>query len=178
MSVIVLEGPDGAGKTTVAQAISELCPGLYESLRCGPPSPDVEPFDQYSAVLDRAEELDHGGKVVVIDRLHVGELVYGRVLRKRSRLSIEQAQEIDRRLERINAVRAAFMPDTRTLWERQRKRDGGKPDPKSGAGSQHIQMIRAQYGWVLSFLPGWINVDTNRYPDAIARELIERATHE
>jgi thymidylate kinase len=175
MPIIVLEGPDGSGKTTVAQAISELYPGLYESLRCGPPSPDTEPYWQYDGIIDQAEMLENDGKLVVIDRLHVGELVYGRIFRGRSRLSIEQAQTLDDRLARLGAVRAAFMPSTRVLLERQHQRDGGKPDAKSGAGVSDTQMIRAQYRWVLSFLPGWIDVDTNRYPGVIARDLAERA---
>lgn len=175
MPIIVLEGPDGSGKTTVAEAIRELYPRLYKSLRCGPPSPDSEPYWQYDGVLNQAEEFDYDGKIVVIDRLHVGELVYGRIFRGRSRLSIEEAQWIDERLIRLGAVRAAFMPSTKILLERQHRRDGGKPDEKSGAKSSDTQMVRARYSWVLSFLPGWINVNTNRYPDVIARDLIRRA---
>lgn len=170
--IIVLEGPDGGGKTTLSESIKGLFPTRFHSLRCGPPGDDA--FGEYASIVDQAAQLSEAGKIVVVDRLHLGELVYGLIFRGHSQITMDQAREIDRRLDQHGTIKAAVMPSTAELVRRQIARDGGAPDKKSGATVGHTRGIRARYAWVLSGLSGWVHVG-NGYPDQIAVDIMEYA---
>ena len=74
--VIILEGPDGGGKTTLATWLKREHGFSY--VHAGPPTEPADMLAEYGAQLWKAL---HGRKNVVFDRLHLGELVYGPVLR-------------------------------------------------------------------------------------------------
>jgi hypothetical protein len=78
--VIILEGPDGSGKTTLAKNLEKFG---YTYLHQGPPGQE-NLFERYKRVLTTYQRT--GGKVVC-DRLFHGELVYGPVMRGHSRLT-------------------------------------------------------------------------------------------
>lgn len=79
MKHVVLEGPDGAGKTTLARAICSHFKMEYHHE--GPPPADGSLVDHYEHLLL------HSAVPTVFDRLYLGELVYGPLLRGASRLS-------------------------------------------------------------------------------------------
>ena len=93
--IILLEGPDKAGKTTLAQ---NLMTSLVDTgknvrlLRRGPIQNDV--FTEYLRPLD-----DLIGKsadtIYILDRWHVGELIYGPLLRDESQLTLAQAAYLE-----------------------------------------------------------------------------------
>lgn len=66
MTVFVFEGPDGAGKTTLARAVADLINAEYLHAS----APTVHPLVEYTAPLAMESS-------VVCDRWHIGELVYG-----------------------------------------------------------------------------------------------------
>lgn len=72
-TVVVLEGPDGTGKTTLANALVERG---WAYGHCGPPEKPALEF-----YLDGIREALTAGKPVVMDRLHVGSYAYGKVFR-------------------------------------------------------------------------------------------------
>lgn len=79
MKHIIIEGPDGAGKTSLARAI---CANLgYGYHHEGPPPQGVCLLTYYASLLHDTI------RPTVFDRLHVGETVYGPILRGESRLS-------------------------------------------------------------------------------------------
>jgi hypothetical protein len=78
--VIILEGPDGSGKSTLA---AELGGARHE----GPPG-DTDLFRHYQRKLQEEAYVVH-------DRLFHGELVYGPVMRGRSRLTPYQARYLE-----------------------------------------------------------------------------------
>lgn len=88
--LILLEGPDGAGKTTLAdlleREIRERFPDhAVTRLHAGPPV--LHPLDEYVTPL-----LDYRpgqGRHVICDRWHWGEAVYPEVLHRPSRLTPE-----------------------------------------------------------------------------------------
>jgi len=84
---VVLDGPDGAGKTTLAKIICKQYGMWYRHE--GPPPPGVPVFQHYSGLLEQTTE------PTVFDRLHVGELVYGPLLRGASGLTREQVDELN-----------------------------------------------------------------------------------
>lgn len=71
--IVVIEGADGTGKTTLARAVTDRLGAAY--LHAGPP--ELHPLVSYTAPLEPlADRID-----VVCDRWHLGELVYGPLYR-------------------------------------------------------------------------------------------------
>lgn len=81
--VIILEGPDGGGKTTIANKYAEDFGGVV--IHEGPPPPGTSDLlTYYSDKLRAACESNMG--LVIFDRLYLGEHVYGPVHRDQDRL--------------------------------------------------------------------------------------------
>jgi hypothetical protein len=79
--MIVIEGPDGAGKTTLAKQLAADLKLEYHHE--GPPPKDISPLDHYGRVL---EDFRRNKTDVVIDRFAYGERVYGPILRGKDNL--------------------------------------------------------------------------------------------
>lgn len=79
MKHIIIEGPDGAGKTTLARFLCHRHNMGYHHE--GPPPVGVSALEHYGRLLAEAP------RPTVFDRLHLGEVVYGPLLRGGSRLS-------------------------------------------------------------------------------------------
>lgn len=80
--LIVVEGCDGVGKTTLAEALVERLGRGAELRHLGPPV--RHPLEE--CVLDLDDYRPGVGRHVVVDRLHLGELIYGPIYRGESRL--------------------------------------------------------------------------------------------
>lgn len=92
--IIVLEGPDLAGKSTAARQFMADAPNR-ELLKKGPPG-SGSILEQYLGPIDaRHPELSKDAITLVLDRWHIGELVYGPLLRGKSLLTRQQADYID-----------------------------------------------------------------------------------
>lgn len=78
--VIILEGIDGSGKTTLAKELQNIG---YEYKHEGVPHPGVDLIAHYLSVLDSSMGSE---KNVVHDRLWLGERIYGPVMRNLDRL--------------------------------------------------------------------------------------------
>jgi len=92
--ITVLEGPDLAGKTSIAQRLMTGRPPRA-LLRKGPPRAGSI-LDQYlGPINDRLYLLTTTSTHLVLDRWHMGELVYGPLLRDKSLLTEQQADYID-----------------------------------------------------------------------------------
>lgn len=92
--VIILEGPDGGGKTILAQSLVEKYGFKYEHE--GPPEPSWSSdclFRHYVMTLYKAQ---HSRQPVVLDRHYLGETIYGPVMRDRSLLTDNQVTLIER----------------------------------------------------------------------------------
>lgn len=87
---VIIEGPDGAGKTTLAKQLQKKYKLEYHHE--GPPPAEPSALQHYAGLLLRTEA------PTVFDRLHLGELVYGPLLRNGSRLKPTDIVLMDRLL--------------------------------------------------------------------------------
>lgn len=104
--LIILEGTDGAGKTTLAEHLTVNFYGDVETIHAGPPQPGLSVFEQYAQpLLDRREKIASRDYLLILDRWHLGELVYGPLLRGKSALEPEQFAYLELLLESLGAVK-------------------------------------------------------------------------
>ena len=84
---VILEGPDGSGKTTLAR---RFVPLGYEYRHEGPPPKGVSAFEHYARLFAEAK------RPMVFDRFHLGELVYGPLLRGDASFTYDDAVRLTR----------------------------------------------------------------------------------
>ena len=97
--IYIFEGCDGVGKTTAAkrlQAKAEEMGFTTKMLHRGPPQGDV--LTEYTSDLDTGED------IIICDRWHWGEMVYGPIYRGKSELTSGGLMYIDMELARRGAV--------------------------------------------------------------------------
>jgi len=91
--IIIVEGPDGAGKSTVAK---ELAANYNAALiHTGPPRRDEPAVIQY---LGEARHYMVQPNDTVLDRFHLGERVYGPILRQQDTLGDIGQRQVERML--------------------------------------------------------------------------------
>lgn len=107
--LIILEGTDGAGKTTLADHLVSKMWTLgveTEVLHAGPPESGISVFEQYTLpLLERREKIARRNYLLILDRWHLGELIYGPLLRGKSQLDPEQFAYLELLLESLGAVK-------------------------------------------------------------------------
>lgn len=158
--IIILEGPDGSGKSTLAHAVASLLGGATV-VSSGPPIGD--PFNEY---MEKINEARLRPTHTIFDRLHVGELVYGPLLRGRSRLTAADAFIIEGTLNALCASGFHCTAPTATLKARLLHRDGGMPDKKSGARPDQSEDIRVKFAELLGERQSSMNSTVARAPNS------------
>ena len=93
MAVIILEGCDKTGKSTLAKELQER--HGYKVIKCSNPKGD--PYVEYVTKL-------LGEDNVIFDRFLYGELVYGPIYRRKSQLNANQVQNLELLLRSRDAV--------------------------------------------------------------------------
>jgi thymidylate kinase len=116
--VIVLEGCDGAGKTTVADALVSVYG--YTSIHCGRTPDDTDLVGRYREILARSGRL-------VLDRSFLSELVYGPLYHGRSRLSITDATNLALAVAERDGVLVHLTGQPEKIATRLQSRDGWSP---------------------------------------------------
>lgn len=109
----MLEGPDLAGKTTLANAMLKLLKG-GEIVHRGPPA-QSDPFLEY---LKPLEEMYYEGRWPILDRWHWGELIYGPILRGSSMMDAVQHEYIEMACMRYGVSRLLLIPTMSELRQR------------------------------------------------------------
>lgn len=116
--LIVLEGTDGAGKTSLAGHLAGQ--HGYAVVHCDRPPDGADLFGRYAA------DVATPGKVV-LDRCFVSELVYGRSPGGVCRLSAPDAAELALRVADRGGVFVHLTGSAETIAERLAARDGFAP---------------------------------------------------
>jgi len=134
MSIIILEGENKTGKSTLAGLLHEKTGyQLYKSSQ-----PVKPPYYEYMEMLD---EIGEGN--AIIDRFHIGELVYGPLYRGESKLSKKEFEEIEHRLLKLGTILIYCYDDASRLARRFRQ------EKEEFASTNKIQKTLRLYNDVL-----------------------------
>jgi hypothetical protein len=128
VSIFVLEGPDFAGKSTLARAIQASLTAAKAAdqqdvviVHMGEPTPaETADLTRHYLSSIATSRFTH----TIFDRLHVGELVYGPLLRGSSALQPKDMTTIDHELLRLSATLVYVNPGENELVRRFRGRRG------------------------------------------------------
>jgi thymidylate kinase len=120
--VVVLEGCDGTGKTTLATTLATQ--HGYSVVHSGRTPDDVDLLARYRSILATP------GKIV-LDRSFISELVYGPLQYGRSRLTTSDATQLALLVAARGGVLVHLISWPETIVARLRGRDGSAPPLES-----------------------------------------------
>ncbi len=101
--LVILEGPDGAGKTTLAGEIGDLCLQRGQSVfhRHFGHAPVTSALVEYTSGIHNVYRREHA---LLLDRWHLSEMIYGPMLRGGAGLSATQFFAVEEYLNEREAV--------------------------------------------------------------------------
>lgn len=123
MALILLEGVDGGGKSTLAGRIADTFTFLTEDepeppvlirIHKGKPTPHLDAFQEYELPLEQFDLRDlvrSKRDLVIMDRWHAGEQPYGTLYRGHSRLNNTGLLHVEMTLETFGAVKVLVQPE-------------------------------------------------------------------
>ena len=89
----IIDGPDGAGKTTLVKKIIEANPGAI-TMHFSKPNSDEEAFNYWKVYLEALKK-SAGASVVIFDRSWYSDMVYGPVMRGREEMTKENMETLE-----------------------------------------------------------------------------------
>jgi hypothetical protein len=113
--LIIFEGPDGAGKTTLVRETADLI-GQHAPvsvLHAGPPT--RHPIDEYEVPLAHYRPNTHH---IICDRWHLGEAIYPQVLNRKTKWNIAIQRHINLFLRSRGACVVLLKPSRKELMLR------------------------------------------------------------
>lgn len=118
MSLCILEGVDGAGKTTLAEYLCQRYKAMY--FHDGPPN------NPEYALSELTDDLAQHPERSVFDRFHLGNFAYGTVFRGSSDLSTFEMELLDEMLNKRGAALILCQPPEEQIEKnmRQRRKEG------------------------------------------------------
>lgn len=117
--IIIIEGPDGSGKTSLANQISEQTG--WPILHRDKPKTDEEKVAMYNNYM----QIACSSRNVIMDRSLYSELVYGPIMRDKSVISFYQMYTLERRMATSGAMIIYCTDKEAALWKRATKRGEG-----------------------------------------------------
>lgn len=118
--IIVLEGPDGSGKTTLAKHLKEN--HGYQYHHEGPPPASPEPLVYYGKIL--YEALQNPDGPVVFDRFAIGEAIYGPLLRNTNLMPTFALRTINRLMDAYGVKLVFCLPGYEAAYKNWKNRKG------------------------------------------------------
>jgi len=114
--IIILEGPDGSGKTTLAKQIARQTGYTYEHRS----KPENE--EEKARMMGEYIQMCKSKQNIIVDRCWYSEMVYGKVMRDQSYIDYPQMYELERMLAKNGAIIIYCTAPTAALWMRATKR--------------------------------------------------------
>lgn len=114
--IILLDGPDGSGKTTLANKLAKMAGGYVT--HCTQPKPeDGNMFEMYERILNAHKDSvpkDH--RVIILDRCWYSEMVYGPIMRGKSDISYPEMFALEAIVARRGGILIHCTDTPETLW--------------------------------------------------------------
>lgn len=114
--IIIIEGPDGSGKTTLAEILSRQT-GFPVVHRTQPKSEEEK-----AKMMDGYVDAIKKGKNIIFDRCWYSEMAYGPIMRDKSVISYPEMYELEQLLTKRGALIIYCTDKPETLWYRCSKR--------------------------------------------------------
>lgn len=115
--IYIVEGPDGAGKSTLAQQIKAASPGS-EILHFGAPKNSVEAdnyWKDYMYGIEKAAD----GRTIIFDRSWYSDRVYGPVMRNREEMTLSHLTALEHAVRSCGGGLVIYCTGVqRKLWSR------------------------------------------------------------
>ena len=164
MAAIIIEGIDGAGKSTLVERIKKSVPPHFDVVLTHKSQPKHKEADrEYCYQLSWLRN----NHFFIADRYHVGEMIYGPIYRSNSIVDEDAFDRIEQSLDKLNAVKVVLLPSKKTVKQRLKERgeDFLKPE--------YVDEVYNFYKDFLANNPGWIKLEDNS--KEIADSLVETA---
>ena len=110
--ILIIEGPDGSGKTTLANKISQQT--SWPIIHRTQPKSD----DEKKTMMDSYLEVISSGRNCIFDRSWYSEMVYGPIMRDTSVISYAQMFTLERKLSKRGAMLIHCTGPSDILWKR------------------------------------------------------------
>ena len=114
--IIIIEGPDGSGKTTLANQLSKQTG--YKIIHRTQPKTEEDKAIMMVEYLDAIWSKEN----MIFDRCWYSEMVYGPVMRDASVISYAQMYDLERRLMEVGAMIIYCTDAKQVLWARCQER--------------------------------------------------------
>lgn len=154
MNPVVLEGCDCAGKTTLAREL-EKCGYTY--VHNGPPAPGEYVLKTYTEQLFQS-----ANSLVVFDRFHLGEVIYGPILRGHSGLSDEDYISLDIRIQALGGIVVICLP----TWQQVLDGWAGRKDKEHVQQYAQMREVYNQYRRLIETHDHYLHYDYNLFTAA------------
>jgi deoxyadenosine/deoxycytidine kinase len=141
---IILEGPEAAGKSTLAKRMSSMYG--YEVVHFSYPKTDLEKKNMF----DMYQELVYANNGVIIDRCWYSEMVYGPIVRDGSNITLPQMYELEKMIisQGGGMVIHCTAPIAK-LWERFKRRG----DDYIRQDFETLLLLKKQYETLMHKVP-------------------------
>jgi len=151
--VIVLEGPDGSGKTTLARKLESMG---WEYHHEGPPERGINVVEHYLRIIDSSLKSPRN---IVHDRLFAGETVYGPIHRNYDAIGGWEGLRLFKRLTTSRPIfQFLCMPKHKILEDNLRS----NPEDLERYGLEKFRKICDRY-WELDHVMNWRIFDYTKH---------------
>ena len=117
--IIIIEGPDGSGKTTLAEKLSKQTNyPIIHTIHKSQPKTDEEK----KLMMGEYLQTIRSGKNMIFDRCWYSEMAYGPVMRGTSAISYPDMYELEEQLTKCGAIIIYATGHKAALWQRCQKR--------------------------------------------------------